>query len=69
MFIARSIVESASAVLAFARDALGLKRVLGITLPDNLGSINVLKKIGLKFEQMVKLSEDGEDLMLFAVNF
>jgi len=62
-------VESAAAVLAFAREALGLKRVLGITLPDNLGSINVLKKIGLKFEQMVRLSEDGEDLMLFAANF
>lgn len=62
-------VESASAVLAFARDALGLKRILGITLPDNHSSINVLKKIGLEFEQMVRLSEDGEDLMLFAVNF
>lgn len=62
-------VESASAVLAFARDVLGLKRILGITLPDNQSSINVLKKIGLAFERMVKLSEDKEDLMLFAANF
>src|SRR5438067_6305543 len=51
-------VESASAVLAYAREVLGLKRILGITLPDNQSSINVLKKIGLKFERMVRLSED-----------
>ena len=62
-------VESASAVLAYAREVLGLNRILGITLPDNHSSINVLKKIGLRFEQMVSLSEDREDLMLFAVNF
>lgn len=58
--------ESASAVLAYARNTLGLKRILGITTPDNQGSIHVLEKIGLKFEQMVKLSEDDVELMLFA---
>lgn len=59
-------VESASAVLAYGRNVLGLKRILGITLPDNHSSINVLKKIGLKFEQMVSLSDDRQELMLFA---
>ena len=62
-------VESASAVLAFAREVLGLKQILGITLPDNHSSIKVLQKIGLRFEQMVKLSEDKEELMLFTTNF
>jgi RimJ/RimL family protein N-acetyltransferase len=57
--------ESASAVLAYARNVLGLKRILGITSPDNQGSIRVLEKIGLKFEQMVKLSEDDVELKLF----
>jgi RimJ/RimL family protein N-acetyltransferase len=60
--------ESASAVLAYARNTLGLKRVLGITTPDNQGSIRVLEKIGLKFEQMVKLSEDNVELKLFAAD-
>lgn len=60
--------ESASAVLAYARNMLGLKRILGITTPDNQGSIHVLEKIGLKFEQMVKLSEDDVELKLFAVD-
>jgi RimJ/RimL family protein N-acetyltransferase len=58
--------ESASAVLAYARNTLGIKRILGITTADNQGSIHVLEKIGLKFEQMVKLSEDEVELKLFA---
>ena len=57
--------ESASAVLAYARNTLGLKRILGITSADNQGSIHVLEKIGLKFEKMVKLSEDDVELKLF----
>jgi RimJ/RimL family protein N-acetyltransferase len=57
--------ESASAVLAYARNTLGIKRILGITSPDNQGSIRVLEKLGLKFEQMVKLSRDDVELKLF----
>jgi RimJ/RimL family protein N-acetyltransferase len=59
--------ESASAVLAYARNTLGLKKILGITTPDNQGSIRVLEKIGLKFEKMAKLSEDEMELKLFAL--
>ena len=58
--------ESASAVLVYARNTLGLKRILGITTPDNQGSIHVLEKIGLKFERMVKLTGDDMELKLFA---
>jgi RimJ/RimL family protein N-acetyltransferase len=57
--------ESASAVMAYAKDTLGLKRVVGIVAPDNPGSIRVLEKIGLQFEGMVKLSEDDIELKLF----
>ena len=57
--------ESASAVLAYGRNTLGLKRIAGITTPDNHGSIRVLEKIGLKFEKMVKLSEDDIELKFF----
>ncbi len=58
--------ESASAVLGYARNTLGLKRILGITTPDNKGSIHVLEKIGLEFEKMVKLPGDDVELKLFA---
>ncbi|MBF8247574.1 MAG: acetyltransferase family protein [Bacteroidetes bacterium] len=57
--------ESASAVLASARDTLVLKRIVGITTPDNQSSIKVLEKMRLKFEKMVKLSEDDIELKLF----
>ena len=58
--------ESASAVLAYGRNTLGLKRILGIATTDNTGSVRVLEKIGLKFEKMVKLSKDDVELKLFA---
>jgi len=57
--------ESASAVLAHGRNNLGLQQIVGITTPDNHGSIRVLEKMGLKFEKMVKLSEDDIELKLF----
>jgi [ribosomal protein S5]-alanine N-acetyltransferase len=59
-------VESASAVLAHARDVLGLRRIVAIASPDNAGSIAVLHKIGLKFEGVIKLTEGGPELKLFA---
>lgn len=57
--------ESAAAVLAYAKRQLNLHRIVAITSPDNQGSIAVLQKIGLKFEQMIQLSDGGEVLKLF----
>jgi RimJ/RimL family protein N-acetyltransferase len=57
--------ESASAVLAYGKNTLGLKRIVGVTSSDNDGSIRVLEKLGLRFKRMVKLSEDGPELRLF----
>jgi len=57
--------ESASAVLTYAKNTLGIKRIVGIATPDNHGSIRVLEKIGLQFERMVKLSADDGELKLF----
>ena len=58
-------MESAAAVLAYGNRELGLKRIVAITGPDNLGSIAVLERIGLKFERMVRLGNDGKDLKQF----
>ena len=60
--------ESVSTVLDYARNTLGIQRVLGITTPDNIGSIRVLEKAGLKFERMVKLPGEDMELKLFATN-
>ena len=61
-------VESAAAVKDYARDVLGLKRLVAITDPANPGSIRVLEKIGLKYEKMVRLSADDIELKLFAAD-
>ena len=61
--------ESALAVKKYAKNIIGLKRLVAITDPANQGSIRVLEKIGLEFEKMVKLSEDDIELKLYAINF
>jgi RimJ/RimL family protein N-acetyltransferase len=57
--------ESAAAVLAYGKQQLLLQRIVAITAPDNHGSIAVLEKIGLGFERMIKLAEDGPELKMF----
>jgi len=61
-------VESAKAVKAYAKDVIGLHRIVAITDPENEGSIRVLEKIGFRFEKMVRLSDDDIELKLFAVD-
>jgi [ribosomal protein S5]-alanine N-acetyltransferase len=58
--------ESAAAVMNYAREALKLKRILAITSPDNQASAKLLGKIGLRFERMIKLSDDAEEIKLFS---
>lgn len=60
--------ESASAVVAYAREVLGLKRIFAIVNPENAVSIRVLEKLGMKFERMVRLSPDEPEVRLFAAD-
>ena len=57
--------ESASAVMTYGREVLGLKRILAITSLDNAASIKLLEKVGLKFEGLVKLAENQPEVRLF----
>jgi RimJ/RimL family protein N-acetyltransferase len=59
-------LESASAVLAYGKDVVGLNRIVAITDPDNHTSISVLQKLGMAFHSMTKLSKDGAEVKLFA---
>ncbi len=61
--------ESAAAVLEFGKDVIGLKRIVAITTPDNKNSIHLLEKLGLKFEKMVKITEDADETTLFGINY
>ena len=57
--------ESAAAVMDHARNVLGFDRILAITSPDNEASAKLLGKIGLRFEGLIKLSDDAAEVRLF----
>ncbi|MEM7374300.1 MAG: GNAT family N-acetyltransferase [Bacteroidota bacterium] len=57
--------ESASAVLNYGLEELGIQRIIAITTPDNVRSQGLLEKIGLQFERTFQFGESGEELCLF----
>jgi RimJ/RimL family protein N-acetyltransferase len=59
-------VESAEAVMKYGRDVLGLKRILAIASQDNESSSKLLEKINFRFEHLIKLPHDDEELKLFS---
>jgi ribosomal-protein-alanine N-acetyltransferase len=59
-------VEAALAIKMYAKETIQLNRLVAIVDPANAGSIRVLEKIGMKFERMVRLSQDDIELRLFA---
>jgi len=58
--------EAAEAVLKDARERLKIQRILAITSLDNEASINLLQRLGFRFEEVVQLSPNGEQLRLFS---
>lgn len=58
--------ESAAAVLAHARDACGLSRILAIVQPTNVDSIRLLERLGLGFERTLRLTADGPEVLIYA---
>ena len=61
-------VEAAQATKMYAKDEVGLKRIVAIVDPANQGSIRVLEKIGLRYEKMVRLAADDIELKLFGTD-
>jgi RimJ/RimL family protein N-acetyltransferase len=57
--------EAASAVMEHGKGALGLKRIVAITNPENQSSIRLLEKLGLKFDRMIRATADGPEIRLF----
>ena len=58
--------ESATAVMKYAREALHIDRILAITTPDNQASAKLLTRIGLKFEGLIRLTNDSPEVKLFS---
>jgi RimJ/RimL family protein N-acetyltransferase len=59
--------ESAAAVMAYGRTALGLRRIVAILSRDNHRSRKLLQRLGFSFERTVKLQPDDEELDLYAI--
>ncbi len=58
--------ESASAVLTFGRETIGLPRIVAVTDPDNARSIRLLERLGLRFECTTRLAEGAPEVALYA---
>jgi RimJ/RimL family protein N-acetyltransferase len=57
--------EAASAVVSHAYRDFGLTRLAGVTKPDNVGSMRVLEKLGMRPVGTVRISQDGPEDNLF----
>ena len=58
--------EAARATLAYARNVLGLGRILAITSHDNERSGRLLEEIGLQFERVIRIpGPPPEDVRLY----
>lgn len=57
--------ESAAACLKYGMQELNLHRIIGRAMKENISSINVLQKIGLKYEKDTLL--DGKEAVLYKI--
>jgi RimJ/RimL family protein N-acetyltransferase len=58
--------EATKAVYDYGYSELGLNKIIAIVNPDNQGSINLLKKLGLRFEKMIRLPDEDKEIELFS---
>ena len=59
--------EAASAVLAHGREEFGLRRIVAVTSLDNTPSIQLLARLGFRFERIGRFTDGGPELRLFAL--
>lgn len=59
--------EAAAALVGYARDALGLERLVAIVTPGNDASIRVLTHLGMQFERALTLPDDDDTVALYSL--
>ncbi|AOW20481.1 GNAT family N-acetyltransferase [Urechidicola croceus] len=57
--------EAAKKILDYATNELKLNPIAAITTKDNIKSANLLERLGLKFEKLILIPNDSEELRLF----
>jgi RimJ/RimL family protein N-acetyltransferase len=58
-------LESAEAAMRYGREVLKLGRVLAITSQNNESSMKLLNKLGFKFDKLINLPNDSEEINMF----
>ncbi len=58
-------LEASRAVLDYAKQHQDVAEVLAITTPHNEASAKLLLKLGLKFDRLMKLTPEAEEVKLF----
>ena len=59
--------EAARAVVAHARDDLGLRKLTAIVSPGNSASIGLIEKLGLTFTGMITMPGEDEAIRLYGM--
>jgi RimJ/RimL family protein N-acetyltransferase len=59
--------EAANAVVKYAKGQLRIETLLAITMPENLTSIKLLEKVGMKYHGMVKSPYGKGNLNLYCL--
>ncbi len=57
-------LEAARATLDFARNVLGLTRIVALAAPQNQRSIRILAHLGFRCERIVRLAAESPDWLL-----
>jgi len=57
--------ESSNKLMELAQNIWNLRRIGAITLEDNKSSQRLLERLGLRFQKVMKLEEDAEELMYY----
>lgn len=61
--------EAAAAIVRHAQQVLGLRTLYGITSQQNQASINLLNKLGLRFERFSRLPPEGRETNIYRKDF
>ncbi len=58
-------LEAAKAMMKYGVSELRIEQIVGLTLAENTASIRVLEKLGMKFDRVVKMSDDDPGTALY----
>ncbi|QKX06132.1 GNAT family N-acetyltransferase [Aquimarina sp. TRL1] len=58
--------EAARAILQYGFDTLKLEKIIAIAMKENVASINVMKKIGMKFDRLAPYEPGSKDAIWYS---